>query len=169
MKQLVGALLLLGAAATPSIAPAAQPQLKGSWEAARGTNDERLYVVLGEDGKAEIVTEYEVSLPGAPDKRHVRTSTFGKWTRKGGDVVITYSNTNIKDRLRYVAREPLAAVGLSGSAPALKPVGTANARSQVGSEVLWKAPHEYRVKASTGGDPPTGSQPPAAPGSQPAR
>jgi hypothetical protein len=153
----------------PSIVPAAQPQLKGTWEAARGANDERLYVVLGEDGKAEIVTEYQVALPGAPDKRLVRTSTFGKWAHKGGDVVISYANTNIKDRLRYVAREPLVAVGLSGSAPALKPVGTANARSQIGSEVLWKAPHEYRVKASPGGDPPTEAQPPAAAGPQPAR
>jgi len=170
MKQLIGALVLLGAATMPSVALAAQPQLKGSWEAARGANDERLYVVLSEDGKAEIVTEYEVSLPGAPDKRRVRTSTFGKWTHKGGDVVIGYANTNIKDRLRYVAREPLAAVGLSGSAPALKPVGTANARSQIGSVVLWRAPHEYRVKASTGEDPSADPQPPsAAAGSQPAR
>src|SRR5215510_1758495 len=141
MKQLIGALVLLGSATILPIAVAAQPELNGSWEAARGANDERLYVVLGADGKAEIVTEYDVSLPGAPDKRHVRTSTFGKWTHKGGDVVISYANTNIKDRLRYVAHQPLAAVGLSGSAPALKPVGTANIRSQIGSEVLWKAPH----------------------------
>ena len=162
--------MLLGAVATPFLAPAAQPQLKGSWEAARGANDERLYVVLGEDGRAEIVTEYAVSLSGAPDKRRVQTTTFGKWTQKGGDVVINYANTNIKDRLRYVAREPLAAVGLSGSAPALKPVGTVNARSQIGSEVLWKAPHDYRAKASTGGDASADPQPPAAAaGSQPAR
>jgi len=161
--------VLLGAA-MPSIAHLAQPQLSGSWEAARGANDERLYLVLSSDGKAEIVTEYEVSLPGAPDKRRVRTSTFGKWTHKGGDVVISYANTNIKDRLRYIAREPLAAVGVSGSAPALKAVGTANARSQIGSEVLWKAPHEYRAKASTDGDASADPQPPAAAaGSQPAR
>ena len=168
MKQLIGALVLLGAAAMPPISPAAQPQLNGSWEAARGVNNERLYVVLGEDGKAEIVTEYEVTLPGAPDKRRVRTSTFGKWTRKGGDIVISYANTNIKDHLRYVAREPLTAVGLSGSAAALKPVGPSNARSQIGSEVLWKAPHEYRAKASADGDPSTEPQPPAT-GAQPAR
>jgi len=170
MKQLIGALVLLGALATPYVAAAAQPQLTGSWEAARGADDERLYVVLGKDGKAEIVTEYKVSLPGAPDKRRVRTSTFGKWTQKGGDVIISYANTNIKDRLRYVARAPLASVGLSGSAPALKPVGTMNDRSQIGSEVLWRAPHEYRAKASPGGDPPADQQPPpAAAGSQPVR
>jgi len=162
MKQLIGALVLLGAMATPSIAAAAQPQLTGSWEAARGPNNERLYLVLGGDGKVEIVTEYEVSLPGAPDKRRVQTSTFGKWTQKGGDVTISYANTNIKDHLRYVPREPLAAVGLSGSSPALKPVGTANDRSQIGSEVLWRAPHEYRVKHSTGGDPSADPQPPPA-------
>jgi hypothetical protein len=170
MKQLIGALALLGAVATPSIVAAAQPQLTGSWEAARGADDERLYVVLGEGGKAEIVTEYAVSLPGAPDKRRVQTSTFGKWTQKGGDVVISYANTNIKDHLRYVAREPLAAVGLIGSAPALKPVGTVSERSQIGSEVLWKAPHDYRAKASPAGDPPADQQPPpAAAGPQPVR
>ena len=170
MKQLIGALVLLGGAALLSVATAAQPMFNGSWEAARGANDQRLYVILGDSGVAEIVTEYEVSLPGAPDKRRVRTSTFGKWTHKGGDVVISYANTNIKDRLRYVAREPLAAVGLSGSAPALKPVGTANARSQIGSEVLWKAPHEYRAKASTSGDPSADQvPPPAAAGAEPAR
>src|SRR5262249_10092016 len=119
MRRVIGALLLLGAAATPSIAPAAQPQLKGSWEAARGANDERLYVILAEAARAKIVTKSEAPRPGAPDKRPVGLSPFGKWTRQGGDVVITYSNTNIKDHLRYVAREPLKAVGLSGGAPAL--------------------------------------------------
>ena len=169
MKQLIGALVLLGAVAMPSVATAAQPPLTGSWEAARGPNNERLYVVLGGDGRVEIVTEYEVQLPGALDKRRVRTSTFGKWTHKGSDIVISYANTNIKDHLRYVAREPLAAVGLSGSAPALKPVGAANERSQIGSEVLWKAPHEYRAKANPEGDAQGEPQAPAAAGAQPAR
>jgi hypothetical protein len=161
MMQIFAVLLLLGAGALPSIAGQAQPQVNGSWEAARSANDERLYVVLGEQGKAEIVTEYDIPLPGAPGKQRVRSSTFAKWTRKGNDVVITYSN--IKDRLRYVAHQPLTALGLSGSTPALKPVGRASARSQIGSEVLWKAPHEYHVKASESTQPPTGAAEPPQP------
>ena len=161
MKQIFAVLLLLGAGALPSVAAPAQPQVSGSWEAARTANDERLYVVLGKEGKAEIVTEYDIPLPGGPGKRRVRSSMFAKWTRQSNDVVITYAN--IKDRLRYVARQPLSALGLNGSAPALKPVGKADARSQIGSQLLWKAPHEYRVKTSQTTQPPTGSGEPAPP------
>jgi hypothetical protein len=58
---------------------------------------------------------------------------------------ITYAD--VTDHLRYIPREPLSAVGLNGTAPALKPIGKINARSKIGSEVLWKAPHDYRLKA----------------------
>ncbi len=141
MKQIFAALLLLGAGALLPAAGAGEPAVTGTWEAVRTVNDERLYVVLGDKGKAEVVEEYELPMPGKP---HARSSTFGKWTRKGNDVVVTYGS--ITDRLRYVAREPLAAVGLSGAAPALRPVGKPNARSKIGSEVLWKGPHEYHMK-----------------------
>jgi hypothetical protein len=161
MKQMFAVVLLLGAGALSSVAVSAQPQVGGSWEAARSANDERLYVVLGEEGKAEIVTEYYIPLPGPPGKQLVRSSTFAKWMHKGNDVVITYAS--IKDRLRYVAHQPLTALGLSGNAPALKPVGKTNARSQIGSEVLWKAPHQYRVKASENARPLAGPVEPAQP------
>ena len=144
MKQIFAALLLLGAGALLPAAGAAQPGVTGAWEAARTADDERRYIVLGETGKAEVVEEY--LLPMRSNQR-TRSSTFGKWTRKGNDVLVTYGN--ITDRLRYVAREPLAAVGLNGSAPALKPVGKPNVRSKIGSDVLWKAPHEYRMKADS--------------------
>jgi hypothetical protein len=142
MKHTFAVVLLLSAGALLPAAGAAQPGVTGAWEAARTANDERLYIVLGDKGKAEVVEEYLLPMPG---KQRARSSTFGKWTRKGNDVVVTYGN--ITDRLRYVAREPLTAVGRSGSAPALKPVGKPSSRSKIGSEVLWKAPHEYRIKA----------------------
>ncbi|HTS54496.1 MAG TPA: hypothetical protein VMH26_14570 [Burkholderiales bacterium] len=166
MKQIFAVLLLLGAGAPASIAGQAQPQVSGSWEAARTANDERLYVVLGKEGKAEIVTEYYIPLPGPPGKQRVRSSTYGKWTRHSSDVVITYAN--IQDRLRYVAHQPLTALGLSGTAPALKPVGKVNAKSQIGSEVLWKAPHEYRAKAGESSQTPIGAAEPAQPEASPA-
>jgi hypothetical protein len=141
MKKTLAALVLLGANAVVLPAGAGERAITGTWEAVRTVNDERLYIVLGDKGKAEVVEEYELPTPG---KQRARSSTFGKWSRKGNDIVVTYGN--VTDRLRYVAREPLAVVGLSGSAPALKPVGKPNERSKIGSEVLWKGPHEYHVK-----------------------
>ena len=142
MKQTFAALVLLCAGAVVPAAGAGQPAVAGTWEAARALNDERLYIVLSDKGKAEVVEEYELPLPGK--KQRVRSSTFGTWVRKGNEIVVTYGN--VMDRLRYVAREPLATIGLTGSVPALKPVGKPDARSKVGSEVLWKAPHDYHVK-----------------------
>lgn len=142
MKQTLLALVLLGVGALVPTADATETDFSGTWEAARTVKDERLYIVLGADGKAEVVEEYELPTPG---KQRARSSTFGKWARKGNDVVVTYGS--VTDRLHYVAREPLAAVGVNGRAPALKPVGKPNARSKIGSEVLWKGPHEYRAKA----------------------
>jgi hypothetical protein len=143
MRQTLAALGLLGAGALALTVPAAAREgaITGTWEAARTVNDERLYVVLGDNGKAEVVEEYLLPTPG---KQRARSSTFGKWKQKGPDVVITYGS--VTDRLRYMAREPLAAVGLSGSAPALKPVGKPDDRSKIGSEVLWKGQHEYHMK-----------------------
>jgi hypothetical protein len=143
MKQTLAALVLLGAGAlVPAVAAAAgEGVITGTWEAARTINDERLYIVLSDRGKAEVVEEYQLPTPG---KQRARSSTFGKWARKGNDIVVTYGT--VTDRLRYVAREPLDTVGMSGRAPALKPVGKPNDRSKIGSEVLWKGPHEYHMK-----------------------
>lgn len=146
MKQTFAALILLGAGVLVPAAGAGQPAINGTWEAARTVTDERLYIVLGDGGKAEVVEEYELPIPGK--KQRTRSSTFGKWVRKGNEIVVTYGN--IRDRLRYVAREPLAAVGLTGRAPALRPLGKPDARSKIGSEVLWKAPHDYHMKPAEG-------------------
>ena len=47
-------------------------------------------MVLRDMGKAEIVNEYDFSLPGQ-GKQRGRSTTFGKWTLKGNDVVVTYA------------------------------------------------------------------------------
>jgi hypothetical protein len=165
MKQTFAAFLLLAAGALSSAASAEPPKLTGSWEAAHTPDEERVYLVLRDMGKAEIVAEYDFTLPGQPGKRRGRSTTFGKWTMDGNDVVVTYAK--LTDRLRYVEREPLKAVGLSGSAPALTPVGKAHPKSKLGSVVLWKAPHDYRVKAPESVQPIAST--PAAAGAEPAK
>jgi hypothetical protein len=154
MRHRIAAFALLAVAwACAPVAIAATPVLAGSWEAARTPDDERLYLVLKDMGKAEIVAEYDLAIPGQPPRRS-RATTFGSWALKGGEVTITYSK--IKDRLRYVGEEPLAAIGLPGAAPALKPVGKPDPKSRIGTTILWKAPHDYRLKAE-----PSSAQPPA--------
>lgn len=165
MKQIFAAVLLLAAGALSTTASADPPKLTGSWEAARTPDDERVYLVLKDMGKAEIVAEYDFTLPGQPGKRRGRSITFGKWQLQGNDVIVTYAK--LTDRLRYVEKEPLKAVGLSGSAPALTPVGKAHPKSKLGSAVLWKAPHDYQVKAPEAGAPVAGAA--AAPGADPAK
>jgi len=141
MKRIFAAVLLLAVSVVTPAVSAGVPAIAGTWEAARAPNGDRLFIVLGEKGKAEIVEEYQLPQRG---KQRMRTSTYGKWVRKGNDVLLTYAD--ITDRLRYVAREPLAAVGLIGNAPALRPAGKPDARSRIGAEVLWKAPHDYHMK-----------------------
>jgi len=150
MQRTFAAFLLFSASALVPAASAGEPAIAGAWEAAHPDNDDRLYIVLEDRGKAQIVAEYEVPMPA---KQRLRSITYGKWTRKGNDVAITYAE--VTDRLRYVPREPLSAVGLRGTAPALKPIGQPDARSKIGSEVLWKAPHAYHVKASETAQPPS--------------
>lgn len=148
MKYRFGALILLvTAVAAAPVALAAPPVLTGSWEAARTPDDERLYLVLKDLGKAEIVAEYDLAIPGQAPKRS-RSTSFGKWTLKGNEVIVTYAK--IHDRLRYVSSQPLAAIGLTGTAPALQPVGKPDPKSRIGAAILWKAPHEYRLKAPEG-------------------
>jgi len=135
--------LVMSLAAVPPAA-AAPPSLTGSWEAARTPDDERLVLTLKDMGKAEIVSEYDLGIPGQ-GKRRGRSTSFATWTLKGDDVIVTYAQ--IKDRLRYVAAESLSGIGLTGTAPALKPVGKPNPKSRIGTAILWKAPHDYRLQA----------------------
>src|SRR5689334_20887167 len=100
----IAVVLLLGAA----VAYAAPPKLTGSWEAARSGDDDHVSLVLKDMGKAEIINEYDISLPGQ-GKRRGRSTSFGTWSVKGGDVVVTYSK--ISDRLRYSDHVSLSAVG----------------------------------------------------------
>jgi len=150
MRHAFAAFLLFGASALAPLVASGAPSIAGTWEAAHQDNNERLYIVLRDGGKGEIVTEYDVPMPG---KQRLRSVTYAKWTRKGNDVAISYAE--VTDHLRYIPREPLSAVGLNGTAPALRPTGKINARSKIGSEVLWKAPHDYHLKAGETGQPPS--------------
>jgi hypothetical protein len=152
------ALLIALALAAPAAAVGSR-SLLGTWEAARSPDDERLYVHLKEKGRAEIVAEYDFALPGVPGKRRGRSTTFGTWSVTGDDVVITYAK--VRDRLRYSGKLPLAEIGLSGTSPALKPSGKADPNSRLRGATLWKAPHEYRLKAPEAAAAPVE---PAAPG-----
>jgi hypothetical protein len=142
-------LAMLFALALAAPAAAVGPRnLLGTWEAARSPDDERLYVHLKEKGRAEIVAEYDFTLPGVPGKRRGRSTTFGKWSVKGDDVVISYAK--VRDRLRYSDRVPLTEIGLNGTSAALKSTGKADPRSRIRGATLWKAPHEYKLKAPEG-------------------
>jgi hypothetical protein len=134
--------------------------LLGEWEAAVSPDNERLYIRLRDKGKAEIVSEYDFQAPGQSGKQRGRGTAFGKWTLKGNDVILSYAN--VHDRLRYSAKAPLSEVGLTGSAPALRPVGKVDPKSRIGAAILWKAPHEYKLKSP---QTPSGEKP--APGAAP--
>jgi hypothetical protein len=41
---------------------------------------------------------------------------------------------------------PLSEIGLMGSAPGLKAAGKVDPKSRIGTTILWKAPHEYKMK-----------------------
>ena len=141
---------------------AAPPKLTGAWAAARTADDETVSLVLKDMGKAEIINEYDLSLPGQ-SKRRGRSTSFGTWTFTGNDVVVTYSK--VTDRLRYSDHVSLSAVGQSGDAAALKPVGKPDKNSKIGSAILWKAPHDYRLKAAPPSEAavPRASEPTGAP------
>ena len=135
--------------------------LLGEWEAARAPDDERLFLRLRDKGKAEIIAEYDFQLPGQPGKQRGRATTFGKWSLKGNEVVLTYAK--VRDRLRYFAKLSLSEVGATGSAPALKPIGEVDPKSRIGAAILWKAPHEFKLKPP---EQPAGEK--AGPGTAPA-
>jgi hypothetical protein len=118
-------------------------ELLGTWEAARSPSGERLYVHLQEKDKAEVVAEYDFQLPGQPTRRG-RSTTMAKWTVKGSELILTYAK--VQDRLRYNPKMPLAQIGQQGRAPALAQIGPADANSRLRGAVLWRAPHDYRLK-----------------------
>src|SRR5262249_49680224 len=130
-SKFIGALLLLGAAG----AFAAPPKFTGSWGAARNADDERGVLVLADMGKAEDISEYDISVPGQA-KRRGRSTSFGTWTVKGDHVIVKYSK--VSDRLRYRDHVSLSPVGQEGSAPALLTVGKPAANSKIGNATLWR-------------------------------
>jgi hypothetical protein len=144
MNARIAFLLSLLALCGPAHAVSASALL-GTWEAARTPEDERMYVRLMEKGKAEIVAEYDFELPGQPGKRRGRSTTFAKWSVKGDDVTITYAK--VRDRLRYSGAHPLTEIGLEGKSAGLKPAGKIDPKSRIRA-ILWKTPHEYRLKYS---------------------
>ena len=136
------ALLCLFALAAPAAAVGSK-SLIGTWEAARSPDDERLYVHLKQKGRAEIVAEYDFTLPGVAGKRRGRSTTFGTWSLRGDEVVIAYAK--VRDRLRYSDKLSLTEIGLNGTSAALKPAGKADPKSRIRGVTLWKAPHEYKL------------------------
>jgi hypothetical protein len=135
-------LLLLATLAAP--AGAVKPSaLVGTWEAVRTPEDERLFIRLLDQGKVEIVAEYDFEIPGQSGKRRGRSTTFGKWSVKGDEVVLSYAK--VRERLRYEPRLPLSQIGLEGAAAALQPVGKADSESRIRGAILWKAPHDYKL------------------------
>jgi hypothetical protein len=136
--------LLLFAGCGSAVAAGAKGLL-GTWEAARSPQGERLYVRLMHKGKAEVVAEYDFQLPGQSATRRGRSTTFASWTAKGDEVTIAYAK--VRDRLRYRRKLSLAGIGLEGAAPALQPVGAPDAKSRLGGVTLWRAPHDYQLKA----------------------
>lgn len=144
MKSLFAATLVAFAVSLPAhaVAPSA---LIGTWEAARGPDDERMYVRFMEKGRAQIVAEYDFQIPGAPGKRRGRSTTYGKWSVKGDEVVVSYAK--VRDHLRYSDKHSLSDIGLDGAAPGLKPTGKIDHNSKV-RVMLWKSPHDYKLKAA---------------------
>jgi len=136
--------LLVLAALTAPASAIGTAGLLGEWEAAVSPDNERLYIKLRDKGKAEIVSEYDFQPPGQPGKQRGRATTYGKWVLKGSDIMLSYAK--VQDRLHYSAKMPLSEVGLMGSAPGLKAVGKIDAKSRIGTTILWKAPHEYKLK-----------------------
>jgi hypothetical protein len=139
------ALCILVALAAPAGA-VGRSALLGTWEAAQTPDDQRLSVTFHENGKAEIVSEFDFQMPGNPAIRRGHLTTYAKWTLKGDDIVLTYDK--VREHLRYVAEHPLSEVGLTGVAPALMPAGLGRPDSRV-RVTLWKAPHEYKSRSAT--------------------
>lgn len=119
--------------------------LLGTWETARPPSGDRLYVRLQDKGRAEVIAEYDFQLPGQPTRRG-RSTTMATWTLKGSELTLSYAK--VRDRLRYNPKLPLTQIGQAGSAPALEQIGQAAENSRLRGVVLWKAPHDFRLKPS---------------------
>lgn len=137
----LAAALLWGA--LQAMAMAAPAELVGEYESARTPDDEFIRLTLKPDGKALIVAENNFQIPGDAAKRRGRTTSYGKWTRKGDTVTLTYSK--ISDRLKFDAATPLTRIGLTGSAAALSATRKPHAKSRLGTATLWRLPHSYRL------------------------
>ena len=155
MQPRLAAFLFLLALCGPAHAVGAAALL-GTWEAARTPEDERMYVRLMQEGKAEIIAEYDFQLPGQPGKRRGRSTTFGKWSVKGDDITIRYAK--VRDRLRYSSAHPLSEIGLEGKSAGLKPAGKVDPKSRIRA-ILWKTPHDYRMKHEDAAAPAPGAAP----------
>lgn len=139
-----------------SAAWAAAPAPMGDYASARTPDDEFVRLTLAPKGKAIIIAEHNFQVPGDASRRRGRTTTYGKWSRKGDVVTLTYAK--LTDRLRYEAAAPLDRIGLPGKAAALTPMKPLNANGRLKGMTLWRAPHDYRLpQAEAGGAP---SQPP---------
>lgn len=147
--------LMLAALWLPSTQAA---ELLGNYESARSVDDERVQLRLFSQGKAQIIAEHNFLMPGDETRRRGRTTSYGKWTSKAGVVTLTYSN--IQDRLRYSPTTSRASVGLEGGAPGLVPIKPVSPKSRLKGVTLWKAPHDYRMKATDA----TPVSPPISPG-----
>ncbi len=117
----------------------------GEYATARTADDERVQLMLLTGGKAQIIAEHNFQIPGDEGKRRGRTTSYGKWSQKGDVVTLTYSR--IKDRLRFDSKTSLAKIGLAGVAPALTQFKPVHTNSRLKGATLWKAPHDYRLKA----------------------
>lgn len=126
--------------------------IPGNFDSARTPDDERIQLRLLSEGKAQIIAEHNFLMPGDESRRRGRTTSYGKWTRKGDVVTLTY--TNIQDRLRYSAHTSLASVGLAGGAPGLVPIKPVSPKSRLKGVILWKSPHDYKIKGADAPSPP---------------
>lgn len=146
LARFVG-IVWLGFAPLPG-GQAAQAPIAGEYESARTADDEFVRLTLKAGGKAIIVAENNFQIPGDPEKRRGRTTSYAKWSRKGEIVTLRYSK--ITDRLRYDAATPLKPIGLGGAAPALTPIGKTDAQSRLRKLILWRSPHTYRLVEPVG-------------------
>lgn len=150
----VSALIFAVPLPTTWAAPAA---LMGDYESARTSDEEFVRLSLQAGGKAVIVAENNFMIPGDASKRRGRTTSYGKWSRKGEIVTVTYSK--VRDRLKFDTATPLARIGMTGTAVALAPAGKVDARSRLKNLTLWRLPHKYRLPEASAG--PAAAVPPA--------
>jgi hypothetical protein len=132
---------------TPAHARVARASVVGDYETARTPDDERVQLKLQAGGKAQIVAEHNFQIPGDAAKRRGRSTTYAKWVQRGSVVTVSYAR--IKDQLRFDGKTSLTSIGLTGAAPALSPIKPVNPKSRLRGAILWKAPHNYKMKEAS--------------------